>query len=70
MFNRHIQCSNPACPAFIAEDLDLHPGPVAGLERQVVAGRIRTSQRLAASRALKGLSRHLLRDIGIDLGAA
>ncbi len=70
MSNSHFHCSNPACPTFIAEDLDLRPVTVAGLERHVVAGRIRTSQRLAASRALKGLSRHLLRDIGIDLGAA
>ena len=70
MSDHHIHCSNPACPALIAEDLDLHAGPVAGLERQVVAGRIRTSQRLAASRALKGLSRRMLRDIGIDFGAA
>jgi len=69
MSSHHIHCSNPACPVFIAEDLDLRAGTIAGLERQAVAGRTRTSQRLAASRALKGLSRHLLRDIGVDLGA-
>ncbi len=67
---RHAYCSNPACPAFMAEEPAPHAGTVAGFERQAVAGRIRASQRLAASRALKGLSRHLLRDIGIDLSAA
>ena len=70
MSRRHVHCSNPACPAFIAEERELRASPVAGLERHAVAGRLRTSQRLAASRALGGLSRHLLRDIGIDLGAA
>ena len=65
-----IYCMNPACPAFIAEEPTLDPGAGTGLDRSIIAGRIRTSQHLAVRDAVKGLSRHLLRDIGIDLSAA
>ena len=70
MRHRHIYWTNPACPAFIAEDPPLHASSAALADRQAIAGRARASQHLAVSRALQGLSRHLLRDIGIDLGAA
>ncbi|MDJ0942899.1 MAG: hypothetical protein QNJ30_05525 [Kiloniellales bacterium] len=70
MPGRHVYFTNPACPAFIAEDLDHRFNAIGGAQRHAVAGRVRRSQSLAASRALRGLSRHLLRDIGIDLGAA
>ena len=70
MHLRKIYCMNPACPAFIAEEPTLDPGAGTGLDRSIVAGRIRTSQHPAVGDAVRGLSRHLLRDIGIDLSAA
>ncbi len=70
MSSRHIHCSNPACPAFIAEDLDLRARLTPALGRRVLAGRLRTSQRPATNRAVQGLTRHLLQDIGVDYGAA
>ena len=70
MHHRNFHCMNPACPAFIAEDPTFGPGARIGPDRRIIAGRVRASQHLAVSKAIKGLSRHLLRDIGIDLSAA
>ena len=66
----HFYCNNPACPAFLPEDPARRASDVFVPDRQAIAGRTRASQRLAVSHALKGLSRHLLRDIGIDLSAS
>ncbi len=70
MSSRQIHFSNPACPAFTAEDLDLRAGMTPALGRRAIVGRLRTSQRLATNRALQSLTRHFLRDIGVDRGAA
>ena len=70
MSGRHLHCSNPACPAFITDDLDLRARLTPVLGRRALAGRLRRSQKLATNRTVQGLTRHLLRDIGVDHGAA
>ena len=70
MSRDHLYCNNPACPPFLSGDTARRAGGVLFADRQAIAGRIRASQRHAVSHALTGLSRHLLRDIGIDLSTS